>query len=94
MKLNGHLVSAGFLGTTGMVDIQELRAQEITLHSPSGWTQQRMDDTLIGIQAGWLQTTSLITHKFPADKADQAWRMIMEKSEFFLGVVLEWKKNE
>lgn len=90
MKLNSHLVSAGFLGDTGMVDIQELRAQEITLHSPSGWTTQRMDDTLIGIRDGWLQTSPLITHRFKAEDAKQAWQMIMDKSEFFLGVILEW----
>ncbi|BBI31065.1 alcohol dehydrogenase catalytic domain-containing protein [Cohnella abietis] len=90
MKLDSHLVSAGFLGTTGMVDIQELRMQEMTLHSPSGWTTQRMDDTLVGIHEGWLQTTPLITHRFQAEDAEKAWRMIMDKSEFFLGVVLEW----
>ncbi len=94
MKLNSHLVSAGFLGMAGMVDIQELRAQEITLHCPSGWTKGRMDDTLIGISEGWLQTTPLITHKFPAEEAGEAWRLIMDKSECFLGVVLEWKKTE
>jgi 2-desacetyl-2-hydroxyethyl bacteriochlorophyllide A dehydrogenase len=90
MKLNSHLVSAGFLGTTGMVDIQELRAQEITLHSPSVWTEQRMDDTLAGIREGWLRTTPLITHRIRAEKAEEAWRIIMNKSGFFLGIVLEW----
>ncbi|WP_256758862.1 alcohol dehydrogenase catalytic domain-containing protein [Cohnella sp. WQ 127256] len=90
MKLNSHLVSAGFLGDTGMVDIQELRPQEITLHSPSGWTEQRMEDTLIGIRDGWLQTLPLITHRFKAKEAEKAWQMIMDKSEFFLGVILEW----
>ncbi|MCD9022022.1 alcohol dehydrogenase catalytic domain-containing protein [Cohnella silvisoli] len=92
MKLNSHLVSAGFLGTAGMVDIQELRAQEITLHCPSGWTEERMNNTLTGIHEGWLQTTPLITNKFPAEEAEEAWRLIMDKSEFFLGVVLEWKR--
>ncbi|HZG74758.1 MAG TPA: hypothetical protein VEZ72_02760, partial [Paenibacillus sp.] len=90
MKLNSHFVSAGFLGTTGMVDIQELRAQEITLHCPSGWTKNRMDATLEGIRDGWLRTAPLITHRLPAHEAASAWLMIMERSEFFLGVVLEW----
>ncbi|WP_214626895.1 alcohol dehydrogenase catalytic domain-containing protein [Paenibacillus agaridevorans] len=94
MKLNSHLVSAGFLGTEGMVDIQELRAQEITLHSPSGWTKQRMDDTIIGIRDGWLQTLPLITHRIKAEDAEQAWNIIMGKSDFFLGIVLEWSKGK
>ncbi len=93
MRLNSHLVSAGFLGTEGMVDIQELRPQEITLHTPSGWTKERMDAALAGIRDGWLRTAPLISHRFPADKAEEAWRLIMEKTEPFLGIVLEWKKG-
>jgi len=93
MKLNSHLVSAGFLGTEGLVDIQELRPLEITLHSPSGWTTPRMDATLSGIGEGWLRTTPLITHRFKAEEAESAWRKIMDKEGFFLGIVLEWKTN-
>jgi len=93
MRLNSHLVSAGFLGTEGKVDIQELRPQEITLHSPSGWTTPRMEATLEGIRDGWLQTTPLISHRFPAERAEEAWRLVMEKTEPFLGIVLEWKKS-
>ena len=72
MQHNSHLVSAGFLGTTGMVDIQELRPLEMTLHSPSGWSQERMDGTLEGIREGWLQTTPLITHILPASQGAEA----------------------
>ncbi len=93
MRLNSHLVSAGFLGAEGMVDIQEMRPQEITLHSPSGWTTARMDATLVGIRDGWLSTTPLISHRFPAEKAAEAWQLIMDKTEPFLGIVLEWSKS-
>ncbi|MFX3636005.1 MAG: hypothetical protein ACE3L7_28965 [Candidatus Pristimantibacillus sp.] len=62
-------MSAGFLGTDGSIDIQQLRVQEITLHCPSGWTKERMDATLAGIHDGWLQTVPLITHLLPAHKA-------------------------
>lgn len=93
MKLNSHLVSAGFLGSSGMVDIQELRAQEITLHCPSGWTKDRMDDTLAAIHEGWLQTLPLITHQFPAHQAQEAWQLIMDKKESFLGIVLDWRST-
>ncbi|MBB6670024.1 alcohol dehydrogenase catalytic domain-containing protein [Cohnella nanjingensis] len=91
MKRNGHFVSAGFYGTAGTIDIQYLRAQEITLHCPAGWEKARMDATLAGIRDGWLQTTPLITHRLPAREAEKAWRMIMDKSEFFLGIVLDWR---
>lgn len=90
MKHNSHLVSAGFLGSSGMVDIQELRAQEITLHCPSGWTKDRMDDTLAAVHEGWLQTLPLITHRFLAHQAEEAWQLIMDKEEPFLGIILAW----
>ncbi|QNK60326.1 zinc-binding dehydrogenase [Paenibacillus sp. PAMC21692] len=90
MKHNSHLVSAGFLGTSGVVDIQTLRAQEITLHCPSGWSKERMDAALKGIEEGWLSTEPLITHQYPADQAEAAWQLIMDKRQPCLGVVLNW----
>ncbi len=90
MAHNSHLVSAGFLGEKGLVDIQTLRDQEITLHTPSGWQKERMDHTLLGIKEGWLKTSTLITDRFPIDKADEAWRYIIETKSNVLGVLLEW----
>ncbi len=94
MKLNSHLVSAGFLGNNGLIDIQELRPQEITLHSPSGWTAERMDETLAAIADGRLTTLPLITQMFPAVQGKKAWQMITDKSEAFLGVVLDWRNRQ
>jgi 2-desacetyl-2-hydroxyethyl bacteriochlorophyllide A dehydrogenase len=93
MKHNSHLVSAGFLGTDGLIDIQELRAQEITLHCPSGWEKKRMDASLQGIAEGWLHTKQLITHRFPVEQAAEAWALILDKNRPCLGVVLDWKKG-
>ncbi|MFC0335057.1 alcohol dehydrogenase catalytic domain-containing protein [Paenibacillus sepulcri] len=94
MKRNSHLVSAGFYGHEGQIDIQELRPREITLHSPSGWQPDRMAATLAAITDGRLQTVPLITHMLPAHQAVKAWRMIQDKQEFFLGVVLDWRQAE
>ncbi|TVY05610.1 hypothetical protein [Paenibacillus cremeus] len=90
MTRDSHWVSAGFLGTTGIVDIQKLRDKEMTLHTPSGWTKPRIDQTLMGIQEGWLLTEPLISHRFPAEQAAEAWRTILEDKGQCLGVVLDW----
>ncbi len=87
---DSHIVSAGFYGTKGCIDIQKLRAKEVTLHSPAGWTKMRMDDTLRAVSDGWLKTSALITHRFPVESADKAWRLIAGKKEPYLGVVLDW----
>jgi 2-desacetyl-2-hydroxyethyl bacteriochlorophyllide A dehydrogenase len=91
MKRDSHLVSAGYLGTAGLVDIQQLREQEITLHTPSGWTTPRMDATLEAVRAGWLKTLPLITHRYPAEQAEEAWKRIAGGSEACLGVLLDWQ---
>ena len=90
MKHDGHIVSAGFYGTEGMIDIQKLRRGEQTLHCPSGWSRPRMDLTLQHIARGELETKSLITHRFPAREAQTAWDLILNRREASLGIVLEW----
>jgi 2-desacetyl-2-hydroxyethyl bacteriochlorophyllide A dehydrogenase len=91
MRHDGHLVSAGFNGVRGMLDIQHLRFRELSLHSPSGWTKPRMDATLGLVARGVLQTEPLITHRFPAAQAREAFDVILSRSEPFLGVVLDWE---
>lgn len=90
LRRESHWVSAGFLGDRGRVDIQRLREQEITLHTPSGWTGPRMEATIRGIAEGWLKTLPLVTHRFPADQAKRAWELIAGRREPYLGIVLDW----
>lgn len=90
MKRDSHLVSAGYLGTEGLIDIQKLREQEITLHTPSGWTDERMEATLAAIHDGWLKTKPLITHRFSAAAAAEAWEEIRTNRDSCLGVLLDW----
>ena len=90
MKRYGHIVSAGFYGTQDQIAIQPLRNRELSLDLVSGWSQARMDATLALIAAGHLQTLPLITHHFPVTQAADAWRLIAQKGEAVLGVILDW----
>ncbi|GBG10185.1 oxidoreductase zinc-binding dehydrogenase family [Paenibacillus agaridevorans] len=90
LERNSYFVSAGFYGRAGSFDIQKLRNQEITLQAPSGWTRGRINETIAGIHDGWLNTQSLVTHRFPVDQAADAWRLIADRTEPHLGVVLDW----
>ncbi|QGQ94229.1 hypothetical protein EHS13_04565 [Paenibacillus psychroresistens] len=89
-KVDSHLVSAGFYEADGRIDIQLLRTKRMTLYCPSGWTQAAMDETIVGITEGWLQTIPLITHHFPVEQAVEAWDLILDPSKNKLGVVLDW----
>ncbi|WJH32645.1 hypothetical protein N6H14_20335 [Paenibacillus sp. CC-CFT747] len=53
-----------------------------------------MNETLAAIADGRLTTLPLITHVVPVSEGKEAWRMIVEKTEAFLGVVLDWRKPE
>lgn len=86
----GHLVSAGFYGTEDRMALQPPRYSELSLDLVSGWTRARMDNTLRLIAAGHLEMLPLITHHFPVSQAAEAWRLIEEKPEPVLGVILDW----
>ena len=86
----GHLVSAGFYGTADRMALQPPRYGELSIDLVSGWTRARMDDTLRLIAAGHLEMLPLITHHFPVAQAADAWRLIEDKSEPVLGVILDW----
>ncbi|WP_274651995.1 zinc-dependent alcohol dehydrogenase [Paenibacillus humicola] len=91
LRRGADFVSAGFYGTRGVIDIQHLRQKEISLHAPSGWVRERMDAALEGIRESWLQTGRLVTHRFPAGRAADAWKLIADNKEPCLGVVLDWE---
>lgn len=91
MRRFSHLVSAGFCGTQGRIDIQKMRDYEMTLHAPAGWTKERMDTTLQLLEQGVLQTLPLITHRFAASRAAEAYELILSRSAPVLGVVLDWE---
>jgi 2-desacetyl-2-hydroxyethyl bacteriochlorophyllide A dehydrogenase len=91
MRHNSHLVSAGFCGPNGRIDIQKMRNYEMTLHAPAGWAQERMDATLDLLHQGALQTLPLITHRFPVQRAAEAFDLILSRREPVLGVVLDWE---
>jgi 2-desacetyl-2-hydroxyethyl bacteriochlorophyllide A dehydrogenase len=86
----GHVVSAGFYGTDDRLALQPLRDRELSVDLVSGWSKERMDRTRALIASGHLETIPLITHRYPAERAPEAWRLIVEKSEQVLGVILDW----
>jgi len=90
MRRFGHLVSAGFYGTADRLSLQPPRYGELTIDLVSGWTRDRMDETLRMIAGGHLETLPLITHHFPVARAADAWKLIQSKTEPVLGVILDW----
>jgi len=87
----GAIVSAGYLGEAGRIDIQMLRKREAALFAPSGWTRPRMETTLEWIRDGRLDTLGLVTDRLSAGEAGEAWRRIQDERDRTLGVLLDWR---
>lgn len=87
----GHLVSAGFYGDADRLPLQPPRYKELSIHLVSGWTRERLEATRQAVAEGTLQTLPLITHRFPVDRAVEAWDLIASKREPVLGVILDWE---
>jgi 3-hydroxyethyl bacteriochlorophyllide a dehydrogenase len=94
MARGGHMVVAGFYPSAGEVDLQttlqQFRNAEISFDLASGATPARLAATLAWVAAGRLDTLGLITHRFPVERAAEAWALIASKREPVLGVVLDW----
>lgn len=94
MARNGHMVIAGFYQQAGEVNLQlalqQFRNYEISFDLASGATQSRLEETLRWVADGRLDTLGLITHRFPVERAAEAWTLIESKREPVLGVVLDW----
>ncbi len=89
----GHLVSAGFYGEQDCFSLQPPRYKELSIDLVSGWTRERMDETLDQVAEGKLTALEYITHRFPVERAADAWDLILSKREPVLGVLLDWDSN-
>lgn len=90
MLHGGTIVSAGFYGTADAIELQRYRFRELAFDLVAGLTRERLDATMAWIREGKLDTLGLVTHRFPAARAAEAWELIFSKREHVLGVILDW----
>ena len=83
-------MSAGFYGTDDSLALQPPRYKELSIDLVSGATPERLAQTMKLVSEGVLETSPLITHRFPVAKAAEVWKLIESKSEPGWGVVLDW----
>lgn len=91
---NGHgqIVYCGFTPGKTWADMGLLQQRELTTYFVSGWNRQRMDATLALMAEGRLQVKPLVTHTVAADEAPNMYDMILQRSEPYLGIVLDWNR--
>jgi len=93
VRRDGHLVLNGYYREgEHLLSIQQLHSREATVHAPAGWTRQRLEATLGLVESGALRVRELMTHILPAAKAAEAYRLVLDKPEAFLGICLDWRQ--
>jgi 2-desacetyl-2-hydroxyethyl bacteriochlorophyllide A dehydrogenase len=88
---SGQVVYSGFTTGTHWGDMARLQQDEFTVHFVSGWTRERMLATLACFAAGTMSFSNLITHRRKAEKAPELYDMTIDKSEPFLGLLIDWR---
>ncbi len=92
LRHDGQLVLNGYYREGHhLLDIQELHFKELTVYGPAGWTVPRLQATLAAIRAGEFEVEGLVTHRVSWRNAAEAYRrLVWEKAEEFLGIVIDW----
>jgi L-iditol 2-dehydrogenase len=89
---NGQLVLNGYYPPSeSMLDWHWLRRKEITLYCPDSRTPQRLEATLDLIRRGHIKVEELMTHTCSYTRASEMYRMLLDRSADFLGIVFDWK---
>ncbi len=86
----GQVVYSGFTPEKVWADMSLLQKNELTTHYIAGWTRQRMERTFALMAAGKMRMKPLITHLVPYTRGAEMYRMILSKSEPFLGIAIDW----
>lgn len=87
----GQVIYSGFTPTEAWASMAELQKAELTAHFVSGWDRERMDATLTLMAEGQMHLRPLVTHHVDAfTRGSDMYRMILDKSEPFLGITLDW----
>lgn len=88
---DGHIVAGGYyIEGHHLLDYMQFTGREATLYTPGGWTRARLERTLDWVAKGRLQVLNKITHRWPVERAVEAFGLLVGRQEAFLGMVIEW----
>jgi 2-desacetyl-2-hydroxyethyl bacteriochlorophyllide A dehydrogenase len=91
LQYGGQLVVLGYYPEGEcLIDIHWVRHQETTVYFPNSSTPERLRATLDLLEGKDMRVEELVTHEFSYGEAQEAYRMIVDKSSDFLGLVFRW----
>ncbi|MCC6446566.1 MAG: zinc-binding dehydrogenase [Armatimonadetes bacterium] len=93
LRHDGHCVLLGwYVEGDDLLSIHDLQGKELTLWATGGWLRPRLMKTIGMAQEGSLHVAELMTRVFTPEDAPKAYRLMVDKSEDFLGMVIDWRR--
>jgi threonine dehydrogenase-like Zn-dependent dehydrogenase len=93
LKMRGKFVFQGWYPPPTGLDIDALHQRLPSAYFPCAHSAEHVATALRWAQKGWLQSLPLVTHAFRPEQASEAYEMIAQGSEDFLGLLFDWREN-
>jgi len=88
---SGQIVYNGFTPDDHWASMALLQQRELTTHFVSGVRRDRLEATLALMASGRMKSRPLTTHLVPFAEAPKMFQLVLQKSEPFLGITLDWR---
>jgi len=91
VRHEGRICMQGYYPDPIQIEFHRTHAKRPTVTFPCAWDHEDLLAMLRAMETGYCIIEPLITHIFSADKAPEAWKLILERPEETLGVALRWE---
>lgn len=91
LKLGGKFIFQGWYPPPTPLDLNALHQRLPSAYFPCAHSAEAVGTALRWAQRGWLSSKPLITHAFRPNQAAEAYDMIAQGSESFLGLTFDWR---
>jgi bacteriochlorophyllide a dehydrogenase len=91
LRREGRLCLQGYVPEAMKIDYHTLHRRRATIVFPGGFDLRDYRESLALLEDGRLAIGPLITHTIPAERAVDAFRLLLEEPEQILGMVLDWR---
>ncbi|MES2310019.1 MAG: zinc-binding dehydrogenase [Verrucomicrobiota bacterium] len=92
LKMRGKFVFQGWYPPPTPLDLSVLHTRLPSAYFPCAHSAESVETALGWAQKGWIQSKDLITHVYAPEKAAEAYEMIDQGSDNFLGLIFDWRK--
>lgn len=91
LKLRGKFVFQGWYPPPTNLNLDAMHQRLPSAYFPCAHSAEHVATALRWARQGWMKSAPLITHTFRPDQAPEAYGMIAEGSENFLGMLFDWR---